>query len=269
MSINEYLLANEPSIRLGVFLSILMAMMWLEVLAPKRQLTCSKPYRWVNNISLVAFNTVLLRLLIPAGAVGVALFCEQHEVGLFQYFDLSLVFTLIVCIVIMDCVIYWQHRMFHTIPWLWRLHRVHHIDQDIDVTTGARFHPIEILLSVLIKMLVVLLLGAPAEAVIVFEIILNATAMFNHSNVHLPEKLDKYMRWILVTPDMHRVHHSQIRSETDSNFGFNVPWWDRIFSSYIDQPQLGHEKMKIGIKGYEDVRRSQNIAQLLTHPFSK
>ena len=250
---NEYLIANEPSIRLGVFLSILVVMMLLEVLAPKRKLTCNKPYRWVNNISLVAFNTLLLRLVIPAGAVGVALYCEQYSVGLFHYLSFSLLLTIVVSIFIMDLVIYWQHRMFHTIPVLWKLHRVHHIDQDIDVTTGARFHPIEIILSVLIKMLVVLLLGAPVEAVILFEIILNATAMFNHSNVHIPAVLDKWIRWVLVTPDMHRVHHSQIRRETDSNFGFNVPWWDRIFSSYQDQPKLGHNKMNIGVKGFDDM----------------
>ena len=266
---NEYLLVNEPSIRLGVFLSILVVMMLLEVLAPKRKLTCNKPYRWVNNISLVAFNTLLLRLVIPAGAVGVALYCEQYSVGLFHYLSFSLLLTIVVSIFIMDLVIYWQHRMFHTIPVLWKLHRVHHIDQDIDVTTGARFHPIEIILSVLIKMLVVLLLGAPVEAVILFEIILNATAMFNHSNVHIPAVLDKWIRWVLVTPDMHRVHHSQIRRETDSNFGFNVPWWDRIFSSYQDQPKLGHDKMNIGVKGFDDMNRSQNILKLLIHPFSK
>lgn len=269
MSINEYLITNEPSIRLGVFLSILVVMMLLEVLVPKRKLTCNKPYRWVNNISLVAFNTLLLRLVMPAGAVGVALYCKQHSLGLFNYLNVSLLLTMVASIFIMDLVIYWQHRMFHSIPVLWKLHRVHHIDQDIDVTTGARFHPIEIILSVLIKMLVVLLLGAPVEAVILFEIILNATAMFNHSNVHIPAVLDKWIRWVLVTPDMHRVHHSQIRRETDSNFGFNVPWWDRIFSSYQDQPKLGHDKMNIGVKGFDDMNRSQNIFKLLIHPFSK
>ena len=243
-------------------------MLW-EIVSPKRQLKISKSYRWVNNIALVVFNTLLMRLILPVATVGVALFASQYQIGLFSNVALPLWAKIILCIFIMDLVIYWQHRLFHKIPILWRLHRVHHVDQDIDVTTGSRFHPIEILLSLLIKFIIILILGVPAEAVILFEIILNGTAMFNHSNVELPKKIDKYLRWVLVTPDMHRVHHSSIKQETNSNYGFNIPHWDRIFGSYIDQPKLGHHDVKIGVQGYEDVSSTQNLFKLLIHPFSK
>ena len=267
MDVNQWLLVNEPVLRLSVFLVILITMMLWEVLSPKRPLSCSKPYRWFNNIGLVVLNTVLIRLLFPVATVGVAFFAIEQQLGVFNQVAWPLWLEILISILLLDMIIYWQHRMFHRVPVLWRLHRVHHIDQDIDVTTGSRFHPIEIILSLAIKFLMVLILGVPAEAVILFEIILNGAAMFNHSNVALPAKFDKYLRWFLVTPDMHRVHHSRIVAETNSNYGFNIPLWDRMFSSYIDQPKQGHIDMEIGVKGFDDKSTTQHLHKMLLLPF--
>ena len=267
MEFQQWLVANEPLVRLSIFVSILLCMMILEVLAPKRALTQSKPYRWLNNISLVVFNTLLMRLLLPFATVGVAIYAKDKGLGLFTLIDWPFWIEVVLSILILDCIIYWQHRIFHKIPVLWKLHRVHHIDQDIDVTTGSRFHPVEIFLSLFIKFSIVLLLGVPVVAVILFEVLLNATAMFNHSNIALPKTLDRFIRYFLVTPDMHRVHHSNIKAETNSNYGFNIPLWDRIFNSYKDQPKLGHQDMVIGVDGFTDTVKTQNVLKLLKHPF--
>lgn len=267
MFTSEWLILNEPMVRLSVFISILVIMMSLEILSPKRALSVSKSYRWVNNIALVVFNTILMRLLLPVATVGIALYATEHRYGVFSFLDLAKWLEILLCVLLLDLAIYWQHRIFHKVPWLWRLHRVHHIDQDIDVTTGSRFHPIEIFFSLLIKFSIVMILGVPVEAVILFEVILNATAMFNHANIALPSVLDRYLRYVLVTPDMHRVHHSRIVSETNSNYGFNIPLWDRIFSSYIDQPQQGHKEMKIGVESFDDQPATQNVFKLLINPF--
>jgi sterol desaturase/sphingolipid hydroxylase (fatty acid hydroxylase superfamily) len=263
----QWLIENEPTIRLSIFVSVLLSMMLLEVLWPKRVLTQSKSYRWINNIALVVFNTILIRLLLPFATIGVAIYGLENNLGLFNFIGGPFWLEVIISVLVLDCIIYWQHRLFHKVPILWRLHRVHHIDQDIDVTTGSRFHPIEIFLSLLIKFSIVLVLGVPVIAVFIFEVLLNATAMFNHSNVALPKKLDRLIRAILVTPDMHRVHHSRIVNETNSNYGFNIPLWDRIFNSYIDQPRLGHEDMKIGVEKFDEVEQTQSIMSLLKLPF--
>ena len=238
-----------------------------EVVTPRRDLSIPKGMRWANNVALILLNSFLLRLLFPAAAVGVASLADSQQWGLFNYYDVPYLPTLVLSVVFMDFVIYLQHVMFHAIPLLWRLHRVHHADLDFDVTTGARFHPIEIILSMLIKFATIMVLGPPVAAVLIFEVLLNATAMFNHSNVRLPLGLDKVLRWIVVTPDMHRVHHSVEDDEANSNFGFNLPWWDRIFATYRDQPRAGHKQMLIGIKSYRDPGQVDRIVGMLVLPF--
>ena len=214
MEFNDFLLSHEKQIRIGFFFGILGVMALWEILAPRRTLTVSKALRWSNNLGLVIFNTLLLRLVFPAAAVGMAAFAGEQGWGIFNYFNVPYWLAVVLSVVVMDFIIYLQHVLVHAVPLLWRLHRVHHADLDYDVTTGARFHPIEILLSMLIKMAAVAALGVPAVAVVIFEVVLNATAMFNHSNVALPPWLDTIARWIVVTPQMHQVHHSIEREET-------------------------------------------------------
>lgn len=267
MSLEEFVVSNEKQIRMGFFFSVLVIMAIWEIARPRRKLTVSKPLRWFNNLGLVFLNSYILRLLFPAAAIGVAITAAQQGWGLFNVYQLPLYVSLIASIVIMDFVIYVQHVMVHAIPVLWRLHRVHHADPDYDVTTGARFHTLEILLSMLIKFATILLLGPPVVAVILFEIILNATSMFNHGNIRLPFAVDRLLRWIVVTPDMHRVHHSVEDDEANSNFGFSLPWWDRLFGTYRDQPRAGHEKMRIGIHKYHEAKDVSWISGMLTLPF--
>ena len=267
MTLSEWLLNYETVVRLGSFLGIFVIMATLETIIPRRKLILSRWKRWLNNISLVVLNTILLRLVFPAAAVGFVIFTEQQQWGLFNYYQLPFVFTVMISIVILDLAIYLQHVIFHFVPILWRLHRVHHADLDYDVTTGARFHPIEILLSMLIKFGVIGILGPPMVAVVLFEVILNFMAMFNHSNVHLPERLDRVLRLFVVTPDMHRVHHSVEYDETNSNFGFNLPWWDRLFSTYKPQPDAGHEGMTIGLRHYRDPGLVDKLPGMLMLPF--
>ena len=239
----ELLLANEPLIRISIFLGILVAMAAWEVAAPRRRQEIPRLLRWTNNLGIVVVDTVLVRLRFPIVAVGLALFAEEHGWGILNVLEAPLWVALLVSLLALDLVIYLQHVMFHAVPALWRLHRVHHADLEFDVTTGLRFHPVEILLSMGLKLAVVVALGPPAAAVLVFEVLLNGTAMFNHSNVRIPLGLDRALRWIVVTPDMHRVHHSIHPHETNSNFGFNLPWWDRLLGTYRAQPSYGHQAM--------------------------
>ena len=264
---DTFVQAHEVAIRLGFFLGIFAIMAVWEVVAPRRALAVSKAVRWVNNLGLVVFNTVILRLLFPAAAVGMAAFAANQGWGLLNHFEVNAWLAVPVAVVAMDLVIWLQHVMVHAVPALWRLHRVHHADLDYDLTTGARFHPIEIILSMIIKFATIVALGPPVVAVILFEVILNGMAMFNHGNVRLPEKLDRVLRWLVVTPDMHRVHHSVEDDEANSNFGFNLSWWDRLFGTYRDQPRGGHEGMIIGIRGYRQPRDVSWLPGLLTLPF--
>jgi len=245
----------EPAIRLGFFFGILVIMFLWELIAPRRPLTTSKIARWSSNLGLVLIDSVIVRLAFPAGLVGVALLVQQRGWGLFNFFELSFLVKIILGVLILDLAIYLQHVMFHSAPLLWRLHMVHHSDMDIDVTTGVRFHPIEILLSMGIKMVVVFLTGAPPLSVLVFEIILNGTSMFNHGNVRYLRQVDSFLRLIVVTPEMHRVHHSTIRWETNSNLGFSFPWWDRLFGTYRNQPAKGHLEMTIGLDQYKEPQK--------------
>lgn len=267
MEFSEFLLGHEVMIRLGSFFGIFAVMAAWELAAPRRVLTVSKVLRWANNLGIVFLNSLLLRLLFPAAAVGMALFAHDQGWGLFNYFEAPYGITVLVSVIAMDFAIYVQHVVFHAIPALWRLHRMHHADLDFDVTTGARFHPIEIILSMLIKFAVIIVLGAPALAVMIFEVLLNATAMFNHSNVCIPHALDGALRWLVVTPDMHRVHHSTEDDEANSNFGFNLPWWDRLLGTYRQQPRGGHEAMTIGVRTFRDASRCDTLPGMLALPF--
>jgi sterol desaturase/sphingolipid hydroxylase (fatty acid hydroxylase superfamily) len=259
--------AHEIAIRLAFFFGVFAVMAVWERLAPRRVPTLSRTLRWSNNLGLVVLNTVLLRLLFPAAAVGMAAFAAQQGWGLLNYLALPFWPAVVIAVVALDFVIWLQHVMVHAIPVLWRLHRVHHADPDYDLTTGARFHPLEIILSMLIKFAAIAVLGPPVVAVLVFEVLLNATAMFNHGNVRLPARVDRVLRWLVVTPDMHRVHHSVEDDETNSNFGFNLPWWDRLFGTYRDQPRGGHQGMRIGIRGYNQPRDVCWLPGLLLLPF--
>ena len=267
MSFYDFVLENEKPIRLSFFVGMLVIMAIWEIIAPRRALTVSKTIRWINNLGLVFFNSFIVRVLFPAAAVGVAVMASENQWGLFNLIDMPIWFAVLASIVIMDFVIYLQHVMVHAVPLLWRLHRVHHADLDYDVTTGARFHTLEIILSMLIKFAVIVLLGPPVVAVIIFEVLLNAMAMFNHGNVGLPKMLDNFLRWFVVTPDMHRVHHSIEDDETNSNFGFNLSWWDRLFGTYREQPRAGHTEMKIGIHNYKDPKQCSWISGMLVMPF--
>lgn len=260
------LLQHEPDIRLFFFLGMLLLMAGWERLKPRRPQSFSRRLRWPNNLALVAINTLAVRMLFPLAAVGAALMATERSWGLFNQVSLPGWLEFLVSFVLLDLLIYFQHRIFHRVPWLWRLHRMHHADLEFDVTTGLRFHPLEILISMVIKVGAVLLLGAPAVAVLAFEVVLNATSLFNHGNVRIPAGVDRALRLLIVTPDMHRVHHSIIKQETNSNYGFNVPWWDRLFRTYRAQPAAGQEGMTIGIEGFrsaDDLR----IDRMLVQPF--
>jgi sterol desaturase/sphingolipid hydroxylase (fatty acid hydroxylase superfamily) len=261
----DALLANEPAIRLAAFAGVLAAMAALEALLPRRHRSFGRLRRWPNNLGVVVVNTVVLRLVFPTAAVGVALAADARGVGLLPWLGLPAPVTVLVAVVLLDLAIYLQHVLFHAVPALWRLHRMHHADLDFDVTTGLRFHPVEILLSMVIKLMVVVALGAPAVAVLAFEVLLNATAMFNHANLRLPTWLDRALRPVLVTPDMHRVHHSVVPRETNSNFAFNLALWDRLFGTHRAQPAAGHEAMTIGIEQFRDPGELR-LARMLTHP---
>jgi sterol desaturase/sphingolipid hydroxylase (fatty acid hydroxylase superfamily) len=267
MDFSEFVLQNEVTIRLGFFFGIFAAMAVWEVFSPRRRLHLGRSVRWLNNLGLVFLNSFVLRLLFPAAAVGMAVFSSEQGWGLFNYMEVPATIAILVSIVAMDFVIYLQHVMVHAVPALWRLHRVHHADIDMDVTTGARFHPLEIIVSMLIKFATIMVLGPPVVAVVIFEVILNATAMFNHSNVRIPETVDRIMRWLVVTPDMHRVHHSVEDDEANSNFGFSLPWWDRLFGTYRDQPRAGHEAMSIGIHTYNKPKLVVWLPGMLMLPF--
>jgi len=257
---------TETIIRLAFFLGVLGLIAAWEALAPRRRRALGRWTRWPSNLAITALNAALIRLAVPVTATGFALLCEQRGWGLLNALDLPRWLAIALGVLALDLVIYLQHVLFHAVPALWRLHRMHHADLDIDVTTGGRFHPVEIVASLAIKLAAIAALGAPMEAVLAFEILLNATSMFNHGNIRLPSGLDRVLRWIVVTPDMHRVHHSIVPRETNSNFGFNVPWWDRLFGTYRAQPEAGHEAITIGISQFRSPRE-QWLDRMLTQPF--
>lgn len=257
---------SETGIRLSFFCGVFAVIALWELIAPRRKLTTGKGARWFANLAMVALDTAIVRLLFPTLPVGIALLAGERDWGILNAMDIPLGARVIAGVVLLDFVIYLQHVLFHNLPVLWRIHRMHHTDLDLDVTSGNRFHPLEIILSLGIKLGAVILTGAPALAVLAFEVILNATSMFNHGNIRIPQPVDRWLRHLLVTPDMHRVHHSIIPRETNSNYGFNLPWWDRLCGTYRDQPQEGHVGMTIGLKEFRDPR-SLTLPRLLILPF--
>jgi len=259
-------MAGEQTIRLTFFFGVLAVVGVWEVIAPRRALTDSKGRRWFANLSLVAIDTAVVRFLLPILPVGLALLAQERGWGVLNMVILPNWIKVALAVVALDFIIYLQHALFHFIPILWRLHRMHHTDLDIDVTTGNRFHPIEIAISVGIKLAALALIGPPVVAVVVFEVVLNATSQFNHGNILIPEAVDRLLRLVVVTPDMHRVHHSVIPRETNCNFGFNLPWWDRLCGTYRPQPEQGHTRMSIGLKEFRDSSKL-TLPQLLLQPF--
>jgi sterol desaturase/sphingolipid hydroxylase (fatty acid hydroxylase superfamily) len=260
------MMAQPEILRLVVFVGLFTVLAICEHRWPRRPLTVSKTRRWTANLGIVALNTLTVRLLVPLAPFGLAVHIQAKGWGLWPLLGVSGALELVLSLMLLDLLIYWQHRLFHRAPLLWRLHRMHHADLDIDVSSGARFHPIEILLSLLIKMAAVVLFGIAPWSILLFEILLNATSMFNHANLRLPLALDRWLRLVVVTPDMHRVHHSLIPRETYSNFGFNLPWWDRLFASYIAQPRDGHLAMQIGLPWWRK-QEELNLWALLLQPF--
>jgi sterol desaturase/sphingolipid hydroxylase (fatty acid hydroxylase superfamily) len=263
---DDSLLAYESMIRLGIFAGVLALIAGWELAAPRRPQAIGRGLRWPNNLGIVVLDTLLLRLVFPTAAVGFALFAEAQGWGLFNAIAVPPWLAVIASVLILDLAIYLQHVLFHAVPALWRLHRMHHADLEFDVTTGLRFHPVEILISMGIKLAMLAALGPPAVAVLIFEVLLNATSMFNHGNVRMPAGLDRALRWVVVTPDMHSVHHSILPHETNSNFGFNLPWWDRLLGTYRAQPGAGHDGMTIGIEQFR-TPRDLWLDRLLIQPF--
>ncbi len=263
---DSLILDNESSIRLGFFLGVLAAMAVWELAAPRRRLVASRPLRWLSNLAVVILGTALLRLIFPVLAVGVAVLAESRGWGLLNALEVAPWLAFVASVLVLDLAIYLQHVVFHAVPILWRLHMMHHADRDFDVTTGVRFHPFEAVLSMVIKLGVIAALGPPAAAVVVFEVVLSATSLFNHGNVRMLGGLDRVLRLLVVTPEMHRVHHSVRPHETNSNFGFNLPWWDRLFSTYRAQPADGHQDMTIGLSQFQE-RGPENLWWMLVLPF--
>ena len=236
------------------------------MLAPRRVLTVSKPLRWFSNLGIVFISPPLVRLVLPILPVGMAVLAQERGWGLFNNFNVPYWLAVVIGAMALDCVIYFQHAMVHAVPLLWRVHSMHHTDMDLDVTSGLRFHPIEILISMIIKLAAVVVIGVPALGVILFEVMLNGTSMFNHGNIYVPLGIDRILRLLVVTPDMHRVHHSVIGGESNKNFGFNLPWWDRIFGTYRNQPEAGHAGMTIGLTRFQDAKHPA-LHRMLAHPF--
>ncbi len=255
---------NEVSVRLTAFFGIFVAVAIWEFLSPRRQFTTSKTVRWFSNISITVLGTAVVRGIFPVLAASFA--ASQASVGILNQISLPYPIKILIAVLTFDLIIYFQHVMFHAVPVFWRLHMMHHADLDVDVTTGLRFHPIEVMLSMGIKIATVVIIGPPVLAVILFEVLLNGTSMFNHGNIHMPSGVDRLLRLIVVTPDMHRVHHSVVIRETNSNFGFNFPWWDRLFGTYRAQPAAGHEEMTIGLSQFRDQKRL-TLPWLLALPF--
>jgi len=259
----------EAIIRLGFFFGAIIIMSLWELATPRRKLQLSKSYRWINNLSLVFVNTILIRILFPTAAVGFALYCNSNNIGLLNILNISFSIKVLIAVIILDLAIYLQHIIFHYVPFLWRFHKVHHADIDFDITTGFRFHPIEIILSLLFKFIVIAIIGPPFEAVIIFEIVLSTSAIFNHANIHINKKFDKLIRYIIITPDMHRIHHSSIPSETNSNFGFNISLWDRVFRTYKNESKYDQQIMQIGLKQYRSPKLTQSLWGMIKMPFER
>lgn len=251
---SEFLLAHESQLRLGTYIGVLTLMVLLETIFARRKRVAPRRDRWVSNIGVAAINSALVGLVLPILAVGMAFQAAENGWGLFNLVDLPPLIEIIGAFVLLDFAIWFQHVIFHKVPFLWRLHAMHHVDQDLDATSGVRFHPVEILLSAVLKLGLVIIIGPAAVAVLLFEVILNASALFNHANLNLPLWLDRALRLVIVTPDMHRAHHSPYRDETDTNYGFFLSVWDRLFKTYTIQPREDHETMRLGLDEAPELR---------------
>ena len=269
MNWNTWLLENEIPIRLSFFVGVFGLIGVWEIFFPRRTLDLHKYQRWLSNLGLAFLNNLLLRLLIPFTAVSVGIFAQNNGLGILGFFELPKIASVFFFFLLMDFIIYLQHKLFHIVPILWRVHRAHHADIEFDVSTGIRFHPLEIGLSMLIKTISIILMGPPVVAIIIFEVVLNATSMFNHSNIRIPKNTDCVLRFLVVTPDMHRVHHSTSTPFTMANYGFNLPWWDYLFGSYIAEPPKPHSEMDIGLKDFRELKNTNAIISILRMPFLK
>ena len=264
----DKLVTHESAIRIIVFGLVLAIMIALENLLPKKRRSLPRTKRWATNLGLVVIDTIAVRIAVPIAAVSMSVITTEHSWGLLNILALPLFLELLLAVILLDMFIYWQHVASHHFPILWRLHKVHHADRDIDASTGVRFHPLEIVLSMIYKVFIVLLMGPAVAAVVLFEILLNSSSLFNHANVRLPTWLDKVVRLIIVTPDMHRIHHSTVERETNSNYGFNLSCWDHLFGSYIESPSAGHDGMTIGLESYQN-HNPANLIWTLTVPFHR
>jgi sterol desaturase/sphingolipid hydroxylase (fatty acid hydroxylase superfamily) len=266
VTVTTFIENHEVLIR-GVVAGTVMAVMiaW-ELLAPRRKQTIARHLRWPSNFGIAILNALVVRLVLPLAAVGFALFAETRNWGLFNISPIAPWLATLLGLLMLDLAIYFQHVLTHAVPALWRLHRMHHSDLEIDVSTGVRFHPLEIMLSMLFKLALVATLGLSAHCVLLFEVLLNGSSLFNHANVRMASNIDRILRIFIVTPDMHRVHHSVLGRETNSNFGFNLTWWDHLFGTYVAQPERGHERMLIGIAQFRTAEQSR-LDRLLIQPF--
>lgn len=269
MNFEQMILAYEPQVRLGFFVSVFLIVALWELAKPRRVLKLSRQQRWTANLGIVVINTLTVRMVFPTAAVGIAALSAEQGWGLLNHFAVPFWLAVTLAVVAMDFVVWLQHVMVHAVPVLWRLHQVHHADLDYDLTTGARFHPFEIFLSMGIKFAAIVLLGTPVVAVVIFEVLLSVCAMFNHGNLHLPASADRVLRWFMVTPDMHRVHHSTEDDESNNNFGFNLTWWDRCFGTYQAEPRAGQVGMTIGIRSHTDPQEVARLPGLLAMPFRR
>jgi sterol desaturase/sphingolipid hydroxylase (fatty acid hydroxylase superfamily) len=262
----SWLVENAQWVRLGAFATIFSAMAVWEILQERRELRTSKRSRWTANIGIIVTDSLVLRLVFPMGAIGIGYLAGDLGWGLFNAVSVPYWLAIVLSFIALDFVVWLQHVVFHAVPALWKVHMMHHADLDFDVTTGTRFHPIEMVISMGIKAAAILLLGAPVVAILIFEVLLNGTSMFNHANINIPKPVDRVLRLFVVTPDMHRVHHSVEPKETNTNFGFNLPWWDYLFGTYRDQPEAGHQGMNIGLKQLRDPDKNTYL-HLLVLPF--
>lgn len=269
MSMIDWVALNDVFIRLIFFFSIFALIVIWEIFRPRKDLNESKSIRWISNLSLVALNSLIVRILLPVTSIGVAVLAHTEQWGLLNLIELPGWLAVIIAVVLMDFAIYLQHLLMHAAPFLWRLHQVHHADLDVDVTTGLRFHPLEILISMLFKFVVIAALGVPVVAVVIFEVLLNASSMFNHGNIFIPSQMDRALRHVLVTPDMHRLHHSVNPRWRNRNFGFCLTWWDRIFGTYLTQPFDVHDDIKLGLKTEDQSKTSIRLIGMLLMPFKK
>ncbi|WP_130470330.1 sterol desaturase family protein [Candidatus Magnetaquicoccus inordinatus] len=258
---------SEAVLRLGIFMGVLAVMVAWEFVLPKRGRTLPRLTRWLPNLALVAIDTLLVRILFPVTAVALATLGQKQGWGMLNQLDWPVWSKVLLAVILLDFIIYLQHLLFHALPILWRLHMVHHADLDVDVTTGLRFHPLEILLSMAIKLAAVHTIGASPLAVLLFEVLLNGMALFNHSNIRLPQGVDRILRCCFVTPDMHRSHHSLLAPETNTNFGFNLSWWDRVLGTYWPAPTAGHAAMQTGLEHLREPEKCQPLTALLLLPF--